>query len=113
MNCSALEHARECHYKAALTALLGQCSWLPRHKWWLHACVHVARCRALQDAYLPLHACAQVHRDVQPGSLAWSDSVARWRLTGFDAWARKGCDAPLSYTLRYAAPEVRPWLACS
>jgi hypothetical protein len=66
----------------------------------------------------------QVHRDVQPANLVWSDSVARWRLTGFERWARKGCDAPLSYTLRYAAPEVpilahqlplplsRPHLAC-
>ena len=53
-------------------------------------------------------AVAQVHRDVQPANLVWSDGVSRWRLTGFDKWARKGSDAPLSYTLRYAAPEVCP-----
>lgn len=48
----------------------------------------------------------QVHRDVQPRNLVWSDGVSRWRLTGCESWARKGSDAPLSYSLRYAAPEV-------
>ncbi len=51
-------------------------------------------------------ACMQVHRDVQPSNLVWSDSVNRWRLTGCQSWARKGSDAALSYSLRYAAPEV-------
>ncbi len=48
----------------------------------------------------------QSHRDVQPSNLVWSDGVSRWRLTGCESWARKGSDAPLSYSLRYAAPEA-------
>lgn len=50
----------------------------------------------------------QVHRDVQPHNLVWSDGVLRWRLAGGESWARKGSDAELSYSLRYAAPEVPP-----
>lgn len=48
----------------------------------------------------------QVHREVQPDSCVWCDSVSRWRLAGSGTWARKGTDAALSYNLRYAAPEV-------
>ena len=48
----------------------------------------------------------QVHREVQPDSCVWCDSVSRWRLAGSQTWARKGTDAALSYNLRYAAPEV-------
>ena len=52
---------------------------------------------------------AQLHRDICPENLTWCDAVSRWRLEGCGAWARKGADAPLpaTYTLRYAAPEVR------
>ena len=48
----------------------------------------------------------QVHREIQPDSCVWCDSVSRWRLAGSQTWARKGTDAALSYNLRYAAPEV-------
>ena len=55
----------------------------------------------------------QVHREVQPGSCVWCDSVSRWRLAGSGAWARKGTDVALSYNLRYAAPEVALCRRCT
>ncbi|EIE24646.1 hypothetical protein COCSUDRAFT_46891 [Coccomyxa subellipsoidea C-169] len=60
----------------------------------------------LLDCVAYLHGRSMVHRDVQPSNLVWSDGVSRWRLTGCESWARKGSDAPLSYSLRYAAPEA-------
>ena len=52
-----------------------------------------------------------MHREIQPDSCVWCDSVSRWRLAGSQTWARKGTDAALSYNLRYAAPEVTRCLA--
>ncbi|CAK0761588.1 hypothetical protein CVIRNUC_002875 [Coccomyxa viridis] len=60
----------------------------------------------LLEAVAYLHGRSMVHREVQPGSCVWCDSVSRWRLAGSGAWARKGTDVALSYNLRYAAPEV-------
>ncbi|KAK9817191.1 hypothetical protein WJX72_010853 [[Myrmecia] bisecta] len=61
---------------------------------------------ALAEAVNYLHSRNIVHRGISADSLMWFDSTSRWRLAEFGSWGRRGADAPLSYTLRTAAPEV-------
>ena len=61
------------------------------------------------EALAYLHARGLCHRDVTPDTLKWHDAGRRWRLAlpRASRWARSGASsAPLSYALRYAAPEV-------
>ena len=56
-----------------------------------------------------LHSRGLCHRDVTPDTLRWHDAGRRWRLAlpRASRWARSGSgSAPLSYSLRYAAPEI-------
>ena len=61
------------------------------------------------EALAYLHSRGICHRDVTPETLRWHDAGRRWRLAlpRASRWARSGTpSAPLSYSLRYAAPEV-------
>ena len=61
------------------------------------------------EALAYLHSRGVCHRDVTPDKLRWHDSGRRWRLAipRASRWARAGSgSAPLSYSLRYAAPEL-------
>ena len=61
------------------------------------------------EALTYLHSRGICHRDVTPETLRWHDAGRRWRLAlpRASRWARSGSgSAPLSYSLRYAAPEI-------
>lgn len=60
----------------------------------------------LLEAVAYLHTRNLVHRDIQPCQVSWFDASTRWRLGVPCAWAKRASDAPITYTLRYAAPEV-------
>lgn len=60
----------------------------------------------LLEAVAYLHTRNLVHRDVRPANISWFESSARWRLSVPSAWAKRAADAPITYNLRYAAPEV-------
>ena len=53
-----------------------------------------------------LHAARFVHRDLKPGNVMWLPRRNRWTLIDFGSCVSSGENAPLGYTLRYAAPEV-------
>ena len=53
-----------------------------------------------------LHAVGYVHRDLKPGNVMWLPRENRWALIDFGSAARTGTRAPLSFTMKYAAPEV-------
>lgn len=61
----------------------------------------------LLEAVAYLHTRNLVHRDIRPCQVSWFDASTRWRLGVPCAWAKRASDAPITYTLRYAAPEVR------
>eukprot|EP00884_Botryococcus_braunii_P011943 jgi/Botrbrau1/2074/Bobra.0047s0036.2 len=60
----------------------------------------------LLEAVAYLHTRNLVHRDIRPANVSWFDSSTRWRVSVPCAWAKRASDAPITYTLRYAAPEV-------
>ena len=53
-----------------------------------------------------MHAAGHVHRDLKPANIMWLPRQNRWTLIDFGCVARNGSQAPLSFTLAYAAPEV-------
>ena len=53
-----------------------------------------------------MHAAGYVHRDLKPANVMWLPRQNRWTLIDFGCVARVGEDAPVSFTLAFAAPEV-------
>ena len=53
-----------------------------------------------------MHDAGYVHRDIKPANVVWLPRQNRWTVIDFGCAARIGQDAPLSFTLAYAAPEV-------
>jgi serine/threonine protein kinase len=53
-----------------------------------------------------LHAAGYVHRDIKPGNIMWLPRQNRWTLIDFGCAARIGEQAPLGFSMNYAAPEV-------
>lgn len=53
-----------------------------------------------------LHARGWVHRDLKPANIMWLPRTNRWTVIDFGCAAPRGVQAPLSFTLGYAAPEV-------
>jgi serine/threonine protein kinase len=52
------------------------------------------------------HSAGYVHRDLKPANVMWLPRENRWTVIDFGCAARTGTEAPLSFTLVYAAPEV-------
>ena len=53
-----------------------------------------------------LHSHGFVHRDLKPSNVMWLPRENRWTLIDFGCAARIGRPASISFSLRYAAPEV-------
>eukprot|EP00892_Ulva_mutabilis_P008786 jgi/Ulvmu1/627/UM001_0635.1 len=53
-----------------------------------------------------LHAAGFAHRDLKPSNTMWLTRENRWTLIDFGCAARIDSEAPLSYSLGYAAPEI-------
>lgn len=53
-----------------------------------------------------MHAAGIVHRDLKPANVMWLPRENRWTVIDFGCVARVGDQAPLNFTLAYAAPEV-------
>ena len=53
-----------------------------------------------------LHDAGWVHGDLKPANAIWLPSSNSWTLIDFGSAARTGTRAPLSFTMKYAAPEV-------
>ena len=53
-----------------------------------------------------MHAAGYVHRDLKPANVMWLPRQNRWTVIDFGCVARVGEEAPLSFSLAYAAPEV-------
>jgi serine/threonine protein kinase len=53
-----------------------------------------------------MHEAGFVHRDLKPANVMWLPRENRWTVIDFGCAARIGVEAPLSFTLAYAAPEV-------
>ena len=53
-----------------------------------------------------MHDAGYVHRDIKPANVVWLPRQNRWTIIDFGCAARIGQEAPLSFTLAYAAPEV-------
>jgi serine/threonine protein kinase len=57
-----------------------------------------------------MHKAGYAHRDLKPANVMWLPRENQWTLIDFGCAARVGQEAPLSFTLAYAAPEtVRVW----
>jgi hypothetical protein len=57
-----------------------------------------------------LHIHRVVHCDLQPVQFGWFNEQQQWKLLGLATWSHTGSarSGNMSYTLRYAAPEVTP-----
>ena len=57
-----------------------------------------------------LHVHRVVHCDLQPIQFGWFNEAQQWKLLGVSSWAHTGSarSSNVTYTLRYAAPEVCP-----
>ena len=53
-----------------------------------------------------MHAAGFVHRDLKPANVMWLPRQNRWTVIDFGCVARVGEEAPLCFSLAYAAPEV-------
>jgi eukaryotic-like serine/threonine-protein kinase len=53
-----------------------------------------------------MHAAGYVHRDLKPANVMWLPRENQWTLIDFGCAAKEGSEAPLSFTMAYAAPEV-------
>ena len=68
--------------------------------------MHVQVVSNISNCLADMHAAGYVHRDLKPGNIMWLPRQNRWTVIDFGCAARVGQDAPLSFTLAYAAPEV-------
>ena len=55
---------------------------------------------------IEFHAAGFCHRDLKPANVMWLPRENRWTVIDFGCAAKNGEQAPLSFTLVYAAPEV-------
>ena len=53
-----------------------------------------------------MHDAGCVHRDLKPANVMWLPRANRWTLIDFGCVARVGQQAPLQFTVAYAAPEI-------
>ena len=53
-----------------------------------------------------MHEAGYVHRDLKPANVMWLPRQNCWTVIDFGCVARTGDQAPLNFTLTYAAPEV-------
>ena len=53
-----------------------------------------------------MHDAGYVHRDLKPANVMWLPRQNCWTVIDFGCAARIGAQAPLNFTLTYAAPEV-------
>lgn len=53
-----------------------------------------------------MHRAGYAHRDLKPANVMWLPRENQWTLIDFGCAAKVGREAPLSFTLAYAAPEV-------
>lgn len=53
-----------------------------------------------------MHAAGYAHRDLKPANVMWLPRENQWTLIDFGCAAKVGREAPLSFTMAYAAPEV-------
>jgi serine/threonine protein kinase len=59
-----------------------------------------------------MHEAGYAHRDVKPANVMWLPRENQWTLIDFGCAAPLNEEAPLSYTLTHAAPEViKAWKA--
>ena len=72
--------------------------------------VQVSTLYNLLCAVHSLHVHRVVHCDLQPIQFGWFNESQQWKLLGVSAWAHTGSarSSNMTYTLRYAAPEVLP-----
>jgi serine/threonine protein kinase len=52
------------------------------------------------------HGAGYVHRDLKPSNFLWLPRQNRWTIIDFGSVARVGETVDMSFSLRYAAPEV-------
>ena len=58
-----------------------------------------------------MHAAGYAHRDLKPANVMWLPRENQWTLIDFGCAAPLGEEAPISYTLTYAAPElIKVWM---
>lgn len=79
------------------------------------ALVQVSTLYNILCAVHSLHVHRVVHCDLQPIQFGWFNESQQWKLLGLSSWAHTGSarSSNMTYTLRYAAPEVRPTIpAC-
>ena len=53
-----------------------------------------------------MHGAGYVHRDLKPANVMYLEQEQRWALFDFGCAAVSGRNAPLRFSLAYAAPEV-------
>eukprot|EP00892_Ulva_mutabilis_P004162 jgi/Ulvmu1/2117/UM127_0002.1 len=60
----------------------------------------------ISERVADMHDAGYVHRDLKPGNVMWLPRENRWTVIDFGCVERAGREAPLKFTLAYAAPEV-------
>ena len=60
----------------------------------------------ISERLADMHDAGYVHRDIKPANVVWLPRQNRWTVIDFGCAARIGQEAPISFTVAYAAPEV-------